>query len=183
MRVNDDQLAQQQLDAISTLKAIATHLARDSSLPLTEDTRRVMRELSRWLEERAERHNSRFTFHTKASLTRSRLFCLQLERLLEQLEESDDPAKQRWLCDECGELVAGQQQRYLYENMIGCLRELSSESVDRGLGQEAVMYNDLASRLETRLECGHIDLHDETQRAKDEALYAEFRQKLEALRP
>ena len=181
--MNDDQLAQQQFDAISTLKAIAIHLARDSGVILTEDTRRVMRELSKWLDERAQRHTSRYTFHTKASLTRNRLFCLQLERLLEQLEGTEDPARQRWLCDECGELVASQQQRYLYENMIGCLRELSSESVDRGMGQEAVMYNDLASRLETRLECGHIDLYDETQRAKDEALYADFRQKLETLRP
>ena len=67
--------------------------------------------------------------------------------------------------------------------MIACFRELSALSVERGQGREAVMYNDMASRLETRLECGHIDLADEDQRAKDEALYAEFQQKLDLVRP
>ena len=183
MRVNNEQLAQQQLDTIQTLRAITVHLVKDSSNPLTDDSRRLLRNLAEWLEQRVERHAKRVGGSTKASLTRTRLFCLQLEKLLEQLEHTDDPSKQRWLCDECDELLAVQQQRYLYEDMIACFRELSNLSIERGQGRQAVMYNDMASRLETRLECGHIDLTDEAQRAKDEALYDEFIQKLEAMRP
>ncbi|MFA5504205.1 MAG: hypothetical protein WC314_06175 [Vulcanimicrobiota bacterium] len=183
MRVNSEQLAQQQLDTIRTLKAIAVHLVKDSTNSLTDDTRRLLKHLAEWLDQRAERQTTRIGGSTKASVTRTRLFCLQLEKLLEQLEHTPEPSKQRWLCDECDELLAEQQQRYLYEDMIACLRELSNLSVERGVGRDAVMYNDMASRLETRLECGHIDLTDEKQRAKDEALCKEFMQKLEAMRP
>ena len=182
MRVNNELMAQQQQEALRTLRVIAVHLAKESSNGLSEETRRILRELATWLETRADREVARQTFNTKASLTRTRLFCLQLERLLEQLEYADDPSREQHICDEFDELVATHQQRYLYEDMIACLRELSSECVDRGQGREAVMFNDMASRLETRLECGHIDLDDEDQRAKDQALYAEFRQKLEAMR-
>ena len=175
-------MVQQQLDTLETLRAIALHLAKDSDNPLTEDTRRVLRELSKWLGERTELQRHRRSYASKASLTRTRLFCLQLERLLEQMEHTEDGNQQQRLCDECGELVADHQQRHLYENMIGCFRELSSLSIDRGQGRDAEMYNDMASRLEARLESGHIDLNDEDQRGKDEALYAEFRQKLEAMR-
>ncbi len=182
MGVNNDVLAQQQLETLETLKAIAVHLAREPSNGLGEESRRILRELAKWLGNRAQRHSDRFIDTSKASLTRTRLFCLQLERLLEQLEHVHDPIKETWICDEFGELVAAQEQRYLYEDMIGCLRELSSESIDRGQGRQAVMYNDMACRLETRLECGHIDLNDEQQRDKDQALYAEFRQKLEEMR-
>lgn len=183
MRVNNEQLAQQQLETLETLRAISVHLAREASNGLTEETRRLLRQLAQWLQDRADRQRGQMLGGSKASLTRTRLFCLQLERLLEQLEHADDANKERWLCDECDELVATNQQRYLYEDMISCLRELSALSVERGLGRQAVMYNDMASRLETRLECGHIDLGDDRQRAKDEALYADFRQKLEAMRP
>jgi hypothetical protein len=183
MRVNNAQLAEQQLETLQTLRAITVHLVKNASNTLTDDSRRLLRQLALWLEKRVDRHKQRFGIGTKASLTRTRLFCLQLERLLEQLEHTDDHSKQRWLCDECDELVASHQQRYLYEDMIACLRELSALSVERGVGRQAVMYNDMASRLETRLECGHIDLTDEDQRAKDEALYAEFVQKLESMRP
>lgn len=183
MRVNNEQLAQQQLETLETLRAIAVHLAREPSLALIDDSRTLLRQLAHWLTDRAERHRRHFHIGSKASLTRNRLFCLQLERLLEQLEHADDASQQRWLCDECDELVATQQQRYLYEDMISCLRELSALAVERGQGRQAVMYNDMASRLETRLECGHIDLNDEQQRAKDEALYEEFQQKLEAMKP
>lgn len=183
MRVNDDLLAQQQVETLSTLRAITVHLARDSSNGLSEDTRGVMRELAKWLESRTERQAQQFSGNSKASMTRTRLFCLQLEKLLGQLEATPDPTKQSWICDEAGELVAAHQQRYLYEDMISCLRELSALSVERGQGRQAVMFNDMASRLETRLECGHIDLSDDQQRAKDEALYAEFRQKLDVMRP
>lgn len=181
MRVNNELMAQQQQETLQTLRAIAVHLAKESSNGLSEESRRILRELARWLEVRAQREVSRQVFNTKASLTRTRLFCLQLEKLLEQLEHAEDSNKERHICDEFDELVATHQQRYLYEDMISCLRELSSVCVDRGQGREAVMYNDMASRLETRLECGHIDLEDDKQRAKDEALYAEFRQKLDAM--
>ena len=183
MRVNQDQMAEQQMQTIQTLRAISVHLAKDSSNSLTEDSREVLRELARWLERRALRQGERFVGKTKAALTRTRLFCLQLERLLEKLEHTPEANEQSYICDEFSELVDGHQQRYLYEDMIGCLRELSSESIDRGQGRQAVMYNEMAGRLETRLECGHIDLNDDKQRAKDEALYAEFRQKLEDMRP
>lgn len=183
MRVNQEQMSEQQMETIQTLRAIAVHLARESSNTLSEESRSVMRELAKWLEERALRQQERFVGKTKAALTRTRLFCLQLERLLEKLENTLEHNQQSYICDEFGELVAAHQQRYLYEDMIGCLRELSTESIDRGQGRQAVMYNEMAGRLETRLECGHIDLNDEDQRAKDEALYAEFRQKLEAMRP
>jgi hypothetical protein len=183
MRVNNELLAQQQLETLETLRAIAVHLARESTNGLGEETRRILRELAKWLGNRAQRQCTDFVDSSKASLTRTRLFCLQLERLLEQLEHANDPNKESWLCDEFGELVAAQDKRYLYEDMIGCLRELSSLSIDRGQGRQAVMYNDMACRLETRLECGHIDLNDEEQRAKDLALYADFRQKLEEMRP
>jgi hypothetical protein len=183
MRVNNEQLAEAQLETIQTLKAITVHLVKNAANSLTDDSRRLLRQLAAWLDKRIERQQDQARVGTKASLTRTRLFCLQLERLLEQLEHTTDPSKQRWLCDECDELVATHQQRYLYEDMIACLRELSALSVERGVGRQAVMYNDMASRLETRLECGHIDLSDEDQRAKDEALYQEFAQKLEAMRP
>jgi len=183
MRVNNAELAQQQVETLETLRAIAVHLAREPSLGLGEDTRRILRELSQWLGNRAERQKSLYAEASKAALTRTRLFCLQLERLLEQLEHCEDRTQERYICDEFDELVATQQQRYLYEDMISCLRELSSVSVDRGHGREAVMYNEMATRLETRLECGHIDLGDEEQRTKDEALYADFQKKLGALKP
>ena len=183
MRVNNDQLALQQAETLGTLRAIAVHLARDSTNGLSEETRRILRELADWLAHRTERQKIRSGGSSKASITRTRLFCLQLERLLDQLEHSDNTTKESWLCDEFGELVGDHQQRYLYEDMIACFRELSALSVERGQGREAVMYNDMASRLETRLECGHIDLADEDQRAKDEALYAEFQQKLDLVRP
>lgn len=183
MRVNNEQLAEQQMQTLETLRKLALHLASESSTRFTDNTIHLLRQLATWLEDRADRQRRHQQGGTKASLTRMRLFCLQLERLLEQLEHAPDPVTENWLCDECDELVANHQQRYLYEDMIACLKELSTLCIERGQGREAVLYNDMASRLETRLECGHIDLNDEEQRAKDEALYAEFQQKLKAMTP
>lgn len=183
MRVQNDQLAQQQIETLQTLRAITMHLAKNSANTLTEDSKRILRQLATWLDNRVVRSEQQAGLGTKASVTRTRLFCLQLEKLLEKLENTQEPSRQRWICDEFDELVASHQQRYLYEDMIVCLRELSTLCIERGDGRQAVMYNDMASRLETRLECGHIDLADEEQRAKDEALFAEFKQKLEAMRP
>ncbi len=175
----DDQVGQQ-TRALEDLRRRALEMARGEDNGLSEESKKALRDLSTWLVERSARFQALARSKTKVSVTRLRLLSLQLEKVLEQLSRAAVP--ERSLCHKLYELLETQQRRDLYDDMIGSLRELSNLSVERGQGQQAVLYNDMAQRLELRLESGHIDLGNEEQRAKDQLLYAEFQQKLESMR-
>ena len=182
MQVENERISQQHVETFDTLRAIASHLAREGSHGLSSETRRDLEATAKWLEERMQKQARPFILNSKASQTRTRLFFLQLGGFFEKLEHSSNLEMEIKLCEEYRDLVRSQQQRYLYEDMVSCLQELSSLSIERGQGHQAVMFGDMASRLETRLECGHIVLEDDQQRAKDEALYSDLKQKLKAMK-
>lgn len=184
MKGRQDEAVWQHTRALEDLRLRAVEMARAFDNGLQDDTKKALRDLSAWLQERAARFQALSRSKTKVSVTRLRLLTLQLEKLLEQISRGSGAARSEgMLCEKLYELLENQQRRDLYDDMIGCLRELSTLSVERGLGRQAVLYNDMAQRLELRLESGHIELDNEEQRAKDEALYAEFQQKLESMRP
>lgn len=175
----DDQVGQQTL-ALDDLRRRAVEMARSEDNGLSDDSKKALRDLSTWLLERSARFATLARSKTKVSVTRLRLLTLQLEKVLEQLARG--ATSEPTLCQKLYELLENQQRRDLYDDMIGSLRELSNLSIERGQGQQAVLYNDMAQRLELRLESGHIDLSNEDQRAKDKLLYAEFQQKLESMK-
>ena len=182
MQVENERIAQQQVETLDTLQALASHLANEPSFHLNSDTKNGLVEISKWLKIRRDKQALPFSLKSKASHTRLRLFCLQLEGLFEKLEHSQHPEEEREIMSRCKELILDQQHRALYEDMIACLLELSSLSIERGQGDQAIVFGDMASRLETRLECGHIVVQDDKQRAKDKALYADFKNKLKGMR-
>lgn len=183
MKGRQDEAVWQQTRTLEDLRLRAVEMARSSDNGLRDDTKKALRDLSGWLLDRSARFATLSRSKTKVSVTRLRLLTLQLEKLLEQISRGANGAKpETLLCDRLYDLLENQQRRDLYDDMIGCLRELSTLSVERGQGRQAVLYNDMAQRLELRLESGHIELDNEEQRAKDEALYAEFQQKLESMR-
>ena len=180
MKGKQDDQVDQQTRALEDLRRRALEMARAEDNGLSDDSKRALRNLSTWLVERSARFQALARSKTKVSVTRLRLLTLQLEKVLEQLSRgiASEPA----LCDKLYELLESQQRRDLYDDMIGSLRELSNLCIERGQGQQAVLYNDMAQRLELRLESGHIDLANEEQRAKDQVLYTEFQQKLESMK-
>lgn len=183
MKGRQDEAVWQQTRTLEDLRLRAVEMARSSDNGLHDDTKKALRDLSGWLLDRSARFAALSRSKTKVSVTRLRLLTLQLEKLLEQIGRGANGARpESLLCQRLHELLESQQRRDLYDDMIGCLRELSTLSVERGQGRQAVLYNDMAQRLELRLESGHIELDNEEQRAKDEALYAEFQQKLESMR-
>lgn len=181
MRGRNDELARAQTETLEALRLRAVDLARQYQNGLDDNTRRALRDLSGWITEHSVKFEERRT-RTKVSVTRLRLLSLQLEKVLEQLAASRSGPQQTRLCSKLDELVDGQQRRDLYDDMIACLKELANLCVERGQGRQAVLYNEMGQRLETRLETGHIDLNNDTQRANDEALYADFQQKLKAMK-
>lgn len=180
MKGKQDDQVEQQTRALEDLRRRALEMARAEDNGLSEESKKALRDLSTWLVERSARFQALARSKTKVSVTRLRLLTLQLEKVLEQLARAVSP--ERALCHKLYELLETQQRRDLYDDMIGSLRELSNLSIERGQGQQAVLYNDMAQRLELRLESGHIDLANEEQRAKDQVLYAEFQQKLESMK-
>lgn len=183
MKGRHDEAVWQQTRTLEDLRLKAVEMARAFDNGLEDDTKKALRDVSAWLLERSARFQTLSKSKTKVSITRLRLLTLQLEKLLEQIARGPSLTRpESFLCEKLYELLENQQRRDLYDDMIGCLRELSTLSVERGLGRQAVLYNDMAQRLELRLESGHIELDNEEQRAKDEALYAEFQQKLESMR-
>jgi hypothetical protein len=183
MKGRQDEAVWQHTRALEELRVRALEMARAFDNGLEDDTKKALRELSTWLQERSVRFQALSRSKTKVSVTRLRLLTLQLEKLLEQISRGSSVTRpESFLCERLYELLENQQRRDLYDDMIGCLRELSTLAVERGQGRQAVLYNDMAQRLELRLESGHIELDNEEQRAKDEALYAEFQQKLESMR-
>lgn len=180
---HDETVVWQQTRTLEELRLRAVDMARAFDNGLEDDTKKSLRDLSNWLLGRSARFQALARSKTKVSITRLRLLTLQLEKLLEQINRSSGGVRpESFLRDKLYELLENQQRRDLYDDMIACLRELSTLSVERGLGRQAVLYNDMAQRLEIRLESGHIELDNDEQRAKDEALYAEFQQKLESMR-
>jgi hypothetical protein len=183
MKGKHDEAVWQQTRTLEDLRLKAVEMARAFDNGLQDDTKKALRDLSGWLLDRSARFQALSKSKTKVSITRLRLLTLQLEKLLEQISRGASLTRpESFLCEKLYELLESQQRRDLYDDMISCLRELSTLSVERGLGRQAVLYNDMAQRLELRLESGHIELDNEEQRAKDEALYAEFQQKLESMR-
>lgn len=182
MRGQQDEFVVQQTHTLEELRRGAVDMARSPDNGLDEDSRKALRDLSAWLLDRTQRFQILNKNKTKVSVSRLRLFILQLEKLLEQLRRLDGRQSESEIRDNLAQLLNGQQQRDLYDDMIACLRELSTLSIERGQGQQAALYNDMAQRLELRLESGHIELTNRDQRAKDQALYADFQQKLELLK-
>jgi hypothetical protein len=183
MKGRQDETVWQHTRTLEDLRQKALEMARAFDNGLDDDTKKALRDLSLWLQDRSARFQALSRSKTKVSVTRLRLLTLQLEKLLEQLSRGPSLTRpQSFICEKLYELQEHQQRRDLYDDMISCLRELSTLSVERGQGRQAVLYNDMAQRLELRLESGHIELDNEEQRAKDLALYAEFQQKLESMR-
>ena len=182
MKGNHSEFVHQQTRTLNDLRQRSVEMARSADNGLQDDTKRALRELSGWLSDRSARFQTLSKSKTKVSITRLRLLTLQLEKFLEQLSRTPASHAESLLCEKLYSLLESQQRRDLYDDMISCLRELSTLSVERGLGRQAVLYNDMAQRLELRLESGHIELDNHEQRAKDEALYAEFQQKLESMK-
>lgn len=178
MRRRNDEVARAQTENLEALRQRAIALARQYQNELEDDTRRSLHELSSWI----SAHATKGRVGTKVSVTRLRLLSLQLDKVLEQLSATRSGPAQAALCLKLDQLVTGQQRRDLYDDMIGCLKEIATLCVEKGQGRQAVLYNGMAQRLETRLETGHIDITNEEQRAQDEALYADFRQKLESMK-
>lgn len=170
---------EQQTQALHELRQRALELAREPDNGIDDETKSALRHLALWLEDRAARFDTLARSSAKVSITRLRLLTLQLEKLLEQLARGQR-AEQAY--QKLHELLDNQQRRDLYDDMIGCLRELSTLCIERGQGRQGALYHDMAQRLELRLESGHLELHNEQQRAKDVALYAEFREKLESMK-
>ncbi len=181
MRGRNDDLVRAQTEILETLKERASVLAREYENDLEDDTRRSLRQLCEWISLRADKNQSREN-QGKISVTRIRLLSLQLEKVLEQLSSRRPGTAQSELCRKLDQLLVGQQRRELYDDMISCLKELATLCVEKGMGKQAVLYNEMGQRLETRLETGHIDINNDEQRAKDKALYAEFQQKLESMK-
>ncbi len=182
MRGQQDEFVVQQTHTLEELRRIAVDMARSPESGLDDESRKSLRELSAWLLNRTQRFQVLNKNKTKVSVSRLRLFILQLEKVLEQFRHLDGRKSESEIREGLAHLLNGQQQRDLYDDMIACLRELSTLSIERGQGQQAALYNDMAQRLELRLESGHIELNNREQRAKDQALYAEFQQKLDSLK-
>lgn len=182
MRGKQGDAVEQQTQTLEEIKARLSSLAHDSQYGLTDASRHSIKSLCGGLTERSLRLAAMSKTNTKVPLTRLRLLNLQLEKIVDHLGCSDlDSESQKSLCHKLHNLLDSHRQRDLYEDMVACLKELSTLSIERGLGHQAVTYNDIAQRLEARLDSGHIDLNNTKQRAQDEALYAEFRQKLESM--
>lgn len=177
-----EELVKQQAGELHCLRELSLEMARSPSQALDDDAREALRELSRWLEERSTRVDKARATNPKAALTRLRLLCLQIESCLQQLRVAPDRSRQLDVCQKLSDLVESVQRRDLYNDMTSCLRDLSNLSIERGIGRQAVLYREMAQKLETRLESGQIDLDDYSQRDKDEALYAELREKLESMK-
>lgn len=183
MRGRHEEVLEKQAQTLEDLRSQAIAMACDTHSGLTEEAKETLRTLSIWLSNRTERLQQLVRNRSKISVTRLRLLSLQIERILDRISQDSKLATaQDNLYHKLHELLESQQKRDLYDDMIGCLRELSSAYIDRGLGREAAVYNDISQRLEARLESGHIDISDPKQRAKDEALYADFLKKLESLK-
>lgn len=181
MRGRHDELVQAQTETLESLKQRAALLAREYENDLTDETRQSLRKLCDWISLKTNKVLNR-DHHGKISVTRIRLLSLQLDKVLDQLATRKPGTAQAELCSKLDQLLKSQQRRELYDDMISCLRELATLCVEKGMGKQAVLYNEMAQRLETRLETGHIDINNDEQRAKDTALYAEFQQKLESMK-
>ena len=177
-----EELVRQQAIELQSLREVSLDLARSPGPKLDDDAREALRELSRWLEARSNRVDQARATNPKAALTRLRLLCLQVESCLQQLRVAPNRSRQLDVCQKLSDLVESVQRRDLYNDMTTCLRELSTISIERGIGRQAVLYREMAQKLEARLESGQIDLDDYSQRDKDEALYAELREKLETMK-
>ncbi len=182
MRERQEELVQTQRQHLESLREKALAIVRDATYPYDEQTNEALRGLAIWIQQRAQRYSGDQLHGTKVSLTRLRLLGLQLEKILELLGTGVRAEEESQLCSRLEEILTSQQQRDLYDDMISCLRELSALSIERGQGRQAVLYNEMAGRLETRLECGHLSLDDLEQRRQDETLYREFREKLVQLK-
>ncbi len=182
MRERQEELVQNQRAHLEALSRTTLLLIRDGENSLQESTKESLRALVIWIQRRTQRMGGDQLHGTKISLTRMRLLGLQLERILDQVANFPHPEKEQQLCSKLDSLLASQQQRDLYDDMISCLRELSALSIERGQGRQAVLYNEMASKLESRLESGYLNLDDLQQRSQDEALYREFREKLSQLK-